>query len=147
MTPRAPRFRSALDVRLVGAIAVLLGWTVPAGVWLVARGLFAAGVVLAVGGLLPLAIFLPVRYVVDAQVLRIRSGIFRWQIPYPLIVRVEPVRGSAAAPALSRRRLSILFETGDGLDTVQVSPKRRAAFLAALRDAAPHAEIEEKPEA
>lgn len=136
------RFRSELDARIVVPLALAIGWLFPAGAWMIMTGRVALGVVLMISGLIPLGAFLPVRYELRDRVLRIRSGLFVWQIPYPLIRSVRPLTSARAAPALSRNRLAIEFETGEGTDRVLVSPKGRRAFLAALHALAPAAEVE-----
>lgn len=60
----------------------------------------------------------------------IRSGPFRWRIALATIVSVTPTRAVWSSPALSLDRLRIDYGSGRW---VLVSPRRREAFLAALR--------------
>ena len=69
-------------------------------------------------------------YVVGGGQLRIRCGPFRWRVPIDEIHRAVPTRAPWSSPALSLNRLRI--EYGDG-KWILVSPKRREAFLGALR--------------
>ncbi len=124
----------------MAALAVLLGWTVPAGLWLLLWMHIPAGLLLILGGGFPLVLFFPMRYRLEDEVLAIRSGLFRWRIPYPLITSVSAVKGVSAAPALSRDRLAIDFWTGEGVERVLVSPSDRQGFLFALRRRTPDAE-------
>ncbi len=136
------RFRSSLDPGIVGPLSLAIGWLFPAAAWMLATGRLALGSVLLVSAVIPLVLFLPIRYELGEQVLRIRSGLFVWQIPYPLIRSARRLRSARAAPALSRDRIAIDFDTGDGMDSVLVSPKEEGAFLDALRTLAPGVELE-----
>jgi hypothetical protein len=68
-------------------------------------------------------------YVIDAGILKIRSGPFRWQIPIKEITRVTPSRAWWSSPALSLDRLCIEYGNGKW---ILVSPIRRDEFLEAL---------------
>lgn len=69
-------------------------------------------------------------YLVYDDRLVIRSGPFRWRIALATIVSVTPTRAVWSSPALSLDRLRIDYGSGRW---VLVSPRRREAFLAALR--------------
>ena len=143
--PPRTSFRSAVDTAVIVPLALAFGWTFPAGIWLIASGRAGPGVMLMLAGLLPLALFLPVRYHFDEPLLAINSGLFRWRIPYPLIVAVRRVRSARAAPALGRERLEIEFFTGRGTEKVSVSPDSVDEFVSVLRQRAPEAQIATEP--
>jgi len=82
-----------------------------------------------VGAGLPLWLLVDTRYVLDEQHLRIRSGPFRWQIPYREIRKVEASRSGASGPALSLDRLRIDYGVGR---SCLISPADRERFVAAL---------------
>jgi hypothetical protein len=59
----------------------------------------------------------------------IRSGPFRWIVPFAKIDEVKPSRTLISNPALSLDRLEIRFNR---YEVVAISPERREAFLAEL---------------
>lgn len=79
------------------------------------------------------ALAVPTRYTVGAEVLEIRSGLLRHRIPLRGIRRVAPSRNPLSAPAWSLRRLRIdyLRDSGAGGFTL-ISPQREEDFLRLL---------------
>jgi hypothetical protein len=67
-------------------------------------------------------------YTVDGNILRIRCGPFRWQVPVDAIESVEPTRNPLSSPALSLDRLRIQY----GKRRILVSPADKAGFLKAI---------------
>lgn len=134
-------FKPAIDPKIAIVLGVIVGWLIPAGAWLALNGRFTLGWVMMLSGALPAVLFLPIRYRLTAELLVVRSGFFRWQIPLPLIFEVKAESNTLAAPALSRNRLVIRFHTDGDDDGVRIAPRERAAFLLALKAAAPHVEL------
>ena len=128
------RFASEIDTWLV-----VLGFGVTAISVLSIAPLFFVNIDLTVkivtGGLSLLAIalfawvYLGTYYIVDSNILSIRSGPFHWQIQISEIHRVSPTRSPWSSPALSLNRLRI--EYGEG-KWILVSPKHRDEFIRSL---------------
>lgn len=132
-------FDTAYDPRLVGMVlgALVLPWIliandarsqpVPREMWWT-----IAGVTLFILTLLRVTAW-PVRYVIDDEVLVVRSGFITYRIVLGSIVRVEPSRSWLSSPAWSLDRLRIVFRAGRGLETaLMISPKDKDAFIASL---------------
>ncbi|MFN0054273.1 MAG: PH domain-containing protein [Planctomycetales bacterium] len=73
----------------------------------------------------------PMRYGLDDAYLRIRSGIFRKQIPLVEVSEVYPTRNPLSSPALSLDRLYVKFGAGF-FKAVMISPADRDRFLEEL---------------
>lgn len=69
-------------------------------------------------------------YTLTGQSIVVRSGPFRWNIPYEAIREVRPSRSPLSSPALSLDRLKIRY-TGSTLGLL-VSPEDKAKFLEEL---------------
>lgn len=130
-------YPSAIDAWLVlvigGAVCISL-----LQAWQLRHDATGGAVMAAITGafiLLIAGIFtLPCRYTLAADHLLIRCGVIRRRIPYSAITRVEPSSSLMSAPALSLRRLEVKHARGAQL----ISPRDRSAFIAALRERAPH---------
>jgi hypothetical protein len=87
----------------------------------------------------------PVRYMVDAAEVRVRSGLLRWRISVAHLHAARPVRNVWPAPALSSQRLVLEYSRGDRVRRLYVSPRDPEGFLADLvgRDPGLHLEGEE----
>jgi hypothetical protein len=70
-------------------------------------------------------------YTLDAAALIVRSGPFRWTIPFGDIRSVSPTRDARSAPALSLERLRIEQRSGA---VMLISPRDTEGFLAELRN-------------
>jgi membrane protein YdbS with pleckstrin-like domain len=70
----------------------------------------------------------PCRYTLAADHLRVRCGLWCWNIPYDEIKSVRETHDPATGPALSLRRLEIRH----GRESILVSPKHHAEFVDAL---------------
>ena len=68
-------------------------------------------------------------YTVDGNILRVRSGPFRWKVPIDQIESVQPTRSPLSSPALSLDRLQIRYGAGR---RIMVSPADRSGFLRAI---------------
>lgn len=68
-------------------------------------------------------------YTLEADHLRVQSGVVRWRIPYADITDVQASRSPWAAPALSLRRVKISYRGRFQL----VSPRERERFIDELR--------------
>ncbi len=77
-------------------------------------------------------------YTFGQTALIVRSGPLRSEIPYGRITRVEHSRSFLAAPAMSMQRLMIHYGVAD---FAIISPSDIPAFLHALRERAPSAEL------
>lgn len=135
-------FGTAYDKWLVGLViaAVVVPWAllivdarqtdVPVEVWWM-----VAGITLFVVTLMRVTAW-PVRYEIDDELLRVRSGLITYRIVLGSIVRVEPTRSLISSPAWSLDRLRVVFLAGRGIETaLMVSPADKAGFLRALEDA------------
>lgn len=93
-------------------------------------GALIAGLMLLVGGVLPLWILGGTKYTISAPMLIVQSGPFRWQIPIAEITRIEPTRNPLSSPALSLDRLRITYGRSKAC---MVSPRDKDAFITELR--------------
>jgi hypothetical protein len=73
-------------------------------------------------------------YTFEPATLLIRSGPFRWRVPFAEISRVEPSRNPLSSPACSLDRLLIKY----GKRKIMISPADRAGFLRRLAAVCPH---------
>ena len=126
-------FRSTVD-SWVYVLAISLPLTV---IWAIAPSLSDASVstilysVLAIAPivLIPAWLSISTYYRVDSAIMRVQSGPFSWSIPLDQIRNVTAERAWSAAPALSVNRLKIDYGQQR---SIMVSPKNRAAFIAAI---------------
>ena len=126
-------FRSTVD-SWVYVLAISLPLTV---IWTIAPTLSGASVstilysVLAIAPivLIPAWLSISTYYRVDSAIMRVQSGPFSWAIPLDQIRNVTAERAWSAAPALSANRLKIDYGQQR---SIMVSPKNRAAFIAAI---------------
>ncbi|AYA36071.1 hypothetical protein D3Y59_02755 [Hymenobacter oligotrophus] len=94
------------------------------------------------GALVCLAVAAFVAYVVlytryeliDNATLHIQSGPFTWQVPVQQITRIVPTTNPLSSPAPSLDRLKISYNK---YDEVMISPRDKAAFIAALQQINP----------
>lgn len=96
--------------------------------------LIPALLLFAAGGFV-LWIWFGTSYTLTDQLLRIRSGPFRWRISLRAITAVEPTRNPLSSPALSLTRLRVRSR-GSALG-VMIAPVRRDEFLEDLVQRAP----------
>ncbi len=73
------------------------------------------------------------RYVVDNEVLTIKSLWLSWKIPLSEIQSIQPTDHSIIAPALSLKRLRIDYTDAGMQKFILVSPKDQTAFIQALQ--------------
>lgn len=138
-------FETAYDKRLVGLVvaAIVVPWIllavdarqheVPVEVWWM-----VAGITLFVVTLMRVTAW-PVRYEIDDDILRVRSGFITYRIVLGSIVRVESTRSLLSAPAWSLDRLRLVFRAGRGIETaLMVSPADKTGFVSALEQACGH---------
>lgn len=127
-----PRFRSKVDTWLVllvvatGAMAIASCFPMirigSGGALAIAAGLVA----LVVG--FPAWLLAATHYTFEEEALGIRSGPFRWTIPYSDISDVKPSRSVLSSPALSLDRLRIEYAG----KSILISPVDRASFVQEL---------------
>ncbi len=72
------------------------------------------------------------KYSLDDHNLIVRFGIFKWQIPFQTIIRMEKTRDMSASPALSLDRLRIAYDIQGYSKTIMISPKNQTEFCSAL---------------
>jgi hypothetical protein len=70
----------------------------------------------------------PCEYVLESDVLLIRSGVIRWKVPYKDIESVEPTRNPISSPAWSLDRLAIRYSG----KVVMISPSQKEEFMTEL---------------
>jgi uncharacterized membrane protein YdbT with pleckstrin-like domain len=112
-----------------------------AGAAMVVRGEQGGWLVFLVLGFVALLVF-PTKYTLAGDAVAIRSGLFRWRVPYAEIRAVSPTRNPLSSPALSLDRLEIRYASGGSEKTIMISPERRQEFLMRLAQAAPQAKIQ-----
>jgi hypothetical protein len=112
--------------------------------WATALLLLAASLIMAISpGPLALRIAIPVVlllssdlmvwtlygtwYVLTDSGLRVRSGPFRWWVPYASIEHVAPTRSALAGPACSMDRLQVVCK--DSALALMISPEHKSEFL------------------
>ncbi len=127
------RYRSKVDMWMVA----LLGLATAAplyGCAVVLRGGEAAAMAIMLSvtvftlGLMAW-VFFGTHYTLSREILDIRSGPFRWQVPIAKIKDVKPSRSVLSAPAFSTDRLEIVYGSHE---SVQISPRDRERFLKEL---------------
>ena len=135
-------FRSRIDPLLASMVLLpMLGV-----IGLVVHRVFVRGQSLSVVTIATLAlsiavvgwIFATTSYHFAARELVVKSGPLRVRVPFDTILRVTRTRNVLSAPALSLRRLEIVYKRNR---TVVISPHDEQGFLAALRARAPRAEL------
>ncbi|MDC4844464.1 PH domain-containing protein [Acinetobacter baumannii] len=73
-------------------------------------------------------------YVVETNILVIKSLIFRWKINIDDITQIEPTHNPLSSPALSLDRLKISYMKNGRIAKVMISPKDKEGFLNTLRN-------------
>ncbi|WP_343568227.1 PH domain-containing protein [Acinetobacter sp.] len=92
---------------------------------------------LMIYSLVILVILLPIfstYYVVETNILVIKSLIFRWKINIDDITQIEPTHNPLSSPALSLDRLKISYMKNGRIAKVMISPKDKEGFLNTLRN-------------
>lgn len=79
--------------------------------------------------LIPAWLLISTYYRVDSAIMRVQAGPFSWSVPLDQIRTVTAERSLSAAPSLSANRLRIDYGRQR---SILVSPKNRAAFIAAI---------------
>ncbi|QOR64578.1 PH domain-containing protein [Cytobacillus suaedae] len=77
-------------------------------------------------------------YVLTDDSLIIRYGPFKKAVPFDSITSVKKTSNPFSSPALSMKRLEILYGK---YDIVLISPENRDTFMELLRERCPHANI------
>ena len=124
------RFRSEVDawfyLLVLGCMAVVYFTVLPMLEAPSASTVALAAIVFLGAVALPLWLLLGTHYTVRDGLLTIRSGPFRWRIHLRSIERVQLSKSMLSAPALSLRRLEIVYAEGR---SILVSPRNRDHFL------------------
>lgn len=92
---------------------------------------------LMIYSLVIVVIWLPIfstYYVVEKNILVIKSLIFRWKINIDDITQIEPTHNPLSSPALSLERLKISYMKNGRIAKVMISPKDKEGFLNTLRN-------------
>lgn len=92
---------------------------------------------LMIYSLVILVIWLPIfstYYVVETNILVIKSLIFRWKINIDDITQIEPTHNPLSSPALSLDRFKISYMKNGRIAKVMISPKDKEGFLNTLRN-------------
>ncbi len=87
---------------------------------------------------------LDTRYTFAGSELDIRSGPFRFRIPFDAIIRVYPTRDVLSSPAWSLDRVAIEYRADSKSRRLMISPKDRDGFLRVLGARCPQAAIERR---
>lgn len=125
-------FASKIDTWLAAVLIVSALISAAVGIALLASlhlGAALAGLaLLLIGAVLPLWILGSTRYAVQATVLEVVSGPFRWRIPLREIRSVTPTHNPLSGPALSLDRLRIDY----GRRSMMISPRDKERFIKTL---------------
>lgn len=124
---RAVVLLSALSTALAG----LTAWMQPGN--LLMR--FAVSALCLLGTVFFIDLLMRTGYTLGREGVSVRSGIFRWEIPYSVIESVRPSRSWLSGPALSLDRLAITRR--DSSLPLIISPREASRFLAELADRDP----------
>lgn len=126
-------FRSAVDwwfYAVIVASAVVVAVAVFPMLKSGQVGQVVVAVVIALVALgLPVWLLMSTYYRVDAGLLEVRSGPFRWTIPVSEIAEVRKSRSVLSSPALSLDRMEIKYSRGQ---SILLSPRDRGGFLNAI---------------
>ncbi len=126
-------FPSRVDIWLVAVPLVTLGFMLFLAVVLHDSAPFASLIVMVSAALVVVVIGLvtvPCRYVLEAEHLLIRFGIFQQRVAYRQITGVELSSSPRTAPALSLQRIKVSYGTSFQL----ISPRDREWFIRALEE-------------
>lgn len=144
MRKSARTFESAWDTWVVILLALGSLLSIAATTWAAihepALSTTGRSLVVLAGLLAPVLLLWLMRttdYTVGADLLLVRSGPFRWRVPYDSIERVAPSRTLLSGPAGSLDRLAI--KRRHKLD-LPISPREKRAFLDHLAARTPHLE-------
>ena len=125
---------SKIDLWLLAVLVATVAVSLVATLYTLRRGgavnYIAAFILSSTCIALPLWLLLGTKYVVQNQVLSIRSDPFSWTIPIEEISAIVETRDSRSSPALSLDRLRIEYADGK---TVMVSPADKHAFIQSLK--------------
>lgn len=88
-----------------------------------------------VGAGLTLGSALPVRYVLEPEGLTVRAGFLTLRLAYRDIVRAVPLVSPLTGPSWSLVRVRVAL---DGGGWIEIAPRDRDGFMAALAGRAPH---------
>jgi len=112
----------AITVVVLIALIPALMQTRGAELWIVLPLMLLAAI-------LPIWLLVSTRYVVEKELLTIKSGPFRWKIRLDEIESLKATRSPLSSPALSLDRVLIRYRNGR---RVMVSPEDKQKFAAAL---------------
>lgn len=133
-------YRSKIDLWLFILIFGLLGGILIEGI--VLRDWLVLAIILPVMVFIALLMY-SIRYIIDGDVLEIRTGILgKTRIPISGIKSVEKTHNPLSAPAMSLKRLEILYGK---YDFALISPTDRDAFIKDLLEINPDILIKGKP--
>ena len=125
-------FRSKIDAWLLAVLATALFLPLLQAAAAFREGLNATPhltISILLGGFF-LWLLLSTKYTVNADVLIVQSGPFKWRIKRSEITRIVPSRSIISSPALSLDRLKIDY--AQGRKSVLISPKEKDGFLKAI---------------
>jgi hypothetical protein len=127
-------YRSLIDRWLLGVFVGTTVVVVAAFLAMLITGFSATSLVmvpvLASAVILPWWLVATTDYTLTNHSIEVRSGPFRWSVPYRDITRIEATRSPLSSPALSLDRLRIQYSGGS---QIMISPENRAAFVRDLR--------------
>ena len=130
MFEQQARFHSAIDGQSLWRFGVLTAVAFALAAWLALAALWVVAVILVLAVLVvEVVVALKVTYEIDKNALIVRALCARWNIPLASIRKLKAIRSKRLAPALSRDRIAVQY-----CDRVlEVSPRRRALFVAAIQ--------------
>jgi hypothetical protein len=121
-------FRSKIGPEIVIPIGLILGGVL---VFMLILGAWIGVVVIAVVLAFVVHLFATTYYTIDGAELKVRSGfLIDIIIDINTITKIVPTRSILSAPAVSLDRLEVFYNK---YDSVVVSPKDKAGFIARLK--------------
>ena len=81
------------------------------------------------GVILPIALIISTKYVVDGNLLIIKAGFFKWEVNILEITEVRKTKNPLSSPALSLDRIEIKYKNNK---KIMISPNNLEEFLKAI---------------
>lgn len=141
------KYKAKIDLILfIPTAAIMLGSTLPLIFMAAKEPNFAAAVtewgfalLMLIATIFCIQLFLSTYYIINSDQLIIRSGmLYRKRVAITSIRKVKATRSPISSPAPSLDRLKIFYNK---FDSVIISPKDKAAFIASLTKLNPEIEV------
>lgn len=93
--------------------------------------IFAAISMVFTCGILGVVMF-PVRYELGHKILKVQSGVIKWEVPIESIREIRKTNNPLSAPAWSLKRIRIDYDNQGHPAWILISPEDRDGFIAQL---------------